>query len=121
MKQAFHRPDKLEEFRTALNYEAKLLCGVDEAYDLEKAADFLQQLSKSWKMSEDDVITITTQRVGDTIDKQLRMYVLRFMDMMEIPYSEEKIKERWGTLSAEAKSEVVDGVIDYMQRNKKDN
>lgn len=61
MKQDFHRQDRLEEFRVALNYEAKLLCGVDEAYDVEKAADFLQQLSKSWKMSEDDVITITTQ------------------------------------------------------------
>ena len=67
MKQDFHRQDRLEEFRAALNYEAKLLCGVDEAYDMDKAADFLQQLSKSWKMSEDDVITITTQRVGDMV------------------------------------------------------
>ena len=119
MKQDFHRQDRLEEFRSALNYEAKLLCGVDEAYDMEKAAEFLQQLSKSWKMSEDDVITITTKRVGDTIDKQLRMYVLRFLDVMKIPHSKERIKERWGTLSTEEKDEVVDGVIDYMQRNKR--
>ena len=117
MKQDFHRQDRLEEFRSALNYEAKLLCGVDEAYDMEKAADFLQQLSKSWKMSEDDVITITTQRVGDTIDRQLRMYVLRFLSMMEIPHSPEKIKERWETLPPEAKNEVVDGIISHLRAN----
>lgn len=117
MKESFH--SRLIEFRDALNAEAKLCCNVDNAYDLDKAADFLQQLSKSWKMSEDDVITITTQRVGDMVDKQLRMYVLRFLDMMKIPHSEERIKERWGTLSTEEKDEVVDGVIDYMQRNKR--
>jgi len=92
MKQDFHRPDKLEEFRRAVNFEAKLFCNVDEAYDLKKAADFLHQLSKSWKMSEDDVITTMVKSAEDMIDKQLRMYVLRFLDMMKIPHSPEKSK-----------------------------
>ncbi len=118
MKQDFHRQDKLEEFRTAINYETKLLYGVDEAYDPEKAADFLQQLSKSWKMSPDDVITITTQRVGDTIDKQLRDYVLRFADMMGIRFNEAEIKQRWETLSAKDKNYTVDGVISYLKKHK---
>jgi len=121
MKQGFHRQDKLEEFRRAVNFEAKLYCNVDEAYDSEKAADFLQQLSKSWKMSEDDVITTMVQSVEDTIDKQLRMYVLRFLDIMGIPHSPEKIKKRWGELSQEAKNEVTDGIINYMDEHKKQN
>ncbi len=118
MKQAFHNQDKLEEFRRAINYEVKLYCGVDEAYDSEKAADFIQQLSKSWKMSEDDVISTMVQSVKDTIDKQSRMYVLRFLDMMKIPHSSEKIKERWGELSQAAKDEIVDGTINHLGRQK---
>ena len=72
MKQEF---DRLEEFRKAINYEAKLYCNVDEAYTREKAAELLQQLTKSWKMNEEDVITVTTQRVCDTIDKIGRAHV----------------------------------------------
>lgn len=118
-KHEFDRLDRLEEFRKAINYEAKLYCGVDEAFSREKAADFLQQLAKSWKMNEDDVIATTTQRVRGTIDKQLRNYVLRFLNVMKIPFSEEKIKERWEALSDAEKNEVVDGVISYLQENKK--
>ena len=115
MKQEF---DRLEEFRKAINYEAKLYCNVDEAYTREKAAELLQQLTKTWKMTEDDVITVTTQRVCDTIDKQLRNYVLRFMDLEKIPYSEQEIKQRWEVLSNIEKNEVVDGVINYLDAQK---
>lgn len=117
MKHQFDRLDKLEEFRRAINYEAKLYCNVDEAFDREKAADFLQRLVKSWKMNEDDVITVTTQRVSDTIDKQLRNCVLQFADAMGIQFDESEIKQRWETLSTKDKNEVVDGVISYLQEH----
>lgn len=118
MKQEF---DRLEEFRKAINYEAKLYCNVDEAYTREKAAEFLQQLTKSWKMNAEDVITVTTQRVCDTIDKQLRDYVLRFMDLEKIPYSEQGIKQRWEALTSREKNEVIDGIINYMNKHRKQN
>ena len=117
MKQEFDRADRLEEFRRAINYEAKLYCNVDDAFDREKAADFLQQLVKSWTMNEDYVITVTTQRVCDTINKQLRNYVLQFADAMGIPFDEAKIKHRWETLSAKDRNEAVDGVISYLQEH----
>lgn len=117
MKQEFDRRRRLEEFRRAVNYEAKLYCNVDEAFSQEKAADFLQQLTKSWKMDEDDVITVTTQRVCDTIDRQLRNYVLQFADAMGIPFNEAEIKQRWETFSAKDKNEAVDGVISYLREH----
>ena len=119
MKQDFDKLDRLEEFRRAINYETKLYCNVDEAYDREKAADYLQRLAKSWRMAADDVISATINNVMDTLDKQFRMYVLRFLDMLKIPHSKEQIKERWANLSTAEKNEVIDGVINYMQRNKK--
>lgn len=118
MKQEF---DRLEEFRKAINYEAELYCNVDEAYTREKAAELLQRLVKSWKMKEDDVITVTTQRVCDTIDKQLRNYVLRFMDLARIPYSELEIKQRWEALTTQEKDVVLNGIINHMDKYRKQN
>lgn len=118
MKQEF---DRLEEFRKAINYEAKLYCNVDEAYTREKTAELLQRLAKSWKMNEDDVIAVTTQRVCDTIDKQLRNYVLRFMDLESIPYSELEIKQRWEALTTQEKDAVLNGIINHMDKYRKQN
>lgn len=115
IKQGFHSQDKLEIFKDALNIQAKLYCNVDNAFDLEKAADYLQQLTKSWRMAEDDVITTMVNNVKDILDKQSRMYVLRFLDIMRIPYSKEQIKERWRSLSAEDKREVTEGIISYLR------
>lgn len=69
-------------------------------------------------MNEDEVIAATTQRVRGTIDKQLRKYVLQFADAMKIPFDVAEIKQRWNTLSAEDKNEVVDGVIAYLDKQK---
>lgn len=81
MKPLFDKTDKIEKFQKAINYEAKLLCNVDEAFTREKAADLLQRLVRSWQMDEYDVTMTTIQSVQDTIDKRLRGYVLRFMDL----------------------------------------
>lgn len=116
MKQEF---DRLEEFRKAINYEGKLYCNVDEAYTREKAAELLQQLVKSWKMDEENVITVTTQRVCNTIDKQFRDYVLRFMDLERIPYSEQEIKRRWEALTTQEKDVVLNGIINYIDKYRK--
>ncbi len=118
MKQDFDRVDRLEEFRRAINYEAKLYCNADEAFSKKKAADFLQQLTRSWRMNEDEVIAATTQRVRGTIDRHLRKYVLQFADAMNIPYDEVEIKQRWNTLSEEDRNDVVDGVIAYLDKQK---
>ncbi len=119
MKQDFDRVDRLEKFRRAVNYEAKLYCNVDEAFSIGKAADFLQQLTRSWRMNEDEVIAATTQRVRGTIDKQLREYVLQFADAMKIPFDEAEIKQRWDTLTDEEKSKIADGMLAYMQEHGK--
>jgi len=119
MKQDFDRADRLEKFRRAINYEAKLYCNVDEAFSIEKAADFLQQLTRSWRMNDNEVIAATTQRVRGTIDKQLREYVLQFADEMKIPFDEAEIKQRWDTLTDEEKSEIADGMLAYMQEHEK--
>ena len=118
MKPLFDKTDKIEKFQKAINYEAKLLCNVDEAFTREKAADLLQRLVRSWQMDEYDVTMTTIQSVQDTIDKRLRGYVLRFMDLEKIPYSEQEIKRRWEVLSNIEKNEVVDGVINYLDAQK---
>ena len=110
--------DRLSEFRAALNIQAKLYCNIDNAYSMEKAEDYLNQLAKAWKMDIDSVITVMVKETRDLVDKRFRMYVLQFLDMMKIPHSEGQIKERWANLSIAEKNEVIDGVIDYMQRNK---
>lgn len=119
MKQEFDRRSRLEEFRRAINYEAKLYCNVDEAFSQGKAADFLQQLTKSWQMSEDDVIATQIKDVQDTIDKQLRQYVIRFLKLQQIPFDEAEVKQRWDTLSDKEKDEIADGVLAYMQEREK--
>lgn len=118
-KKTIKQSDKLRAFRDALNYEAKLYCNVDDAYDMEKANDFLNQLTKSWKMDADSVIANTIKRVQDILDKQSRMYVLRFLDMMNIPYSKEEIKDRWEHLSDAEKDKVIKGVIKCLQEGDK--
>lgn len=121
MKQEFDRTDRLEKFRDAINAQAKLYCGVDNAYDREKAADFLQQLVKSWRMDADSVITTMTRETQDIVDKQLRQYVIRFLELEQIPFDEAEIKRRWDVLTVEQKNEVVDGIINHMDKYKKQN
>ena len=121
MKPLFDKTDKIEKFQKAINYEAKLLCNVDEAFTREKAADLLQRLVRSWQMDEYDVTMTTIQSVQDTIDKRLRGYVLRFMDLEKIPYSEQEIKQRWETLTSQEKNEVIDGIINHMNEHRKQN
>lgn len=113
MKRRFDEADKIEAFRVAINCEAKLLCNVDDAFSQEKASDLLEQLTKSWKM---DLV-----RVQNTIDKRLLNYVLRFMDLEKIQYTEQEIRQELGTLSATEKCEVVDGIVDYLNNRKRSN
>lgn len=82
MKQQFDRPtpERLEEFKDAINAETRLFCNVKDAYDDERALAFLEQLTVSWKMSADRVITQMVSSVRDGLDKRLRYYVLRFAD-----------------------------------------
>lgn len=121
MKRQFDEADKIEAFREAINCEAKLLCNVDDAFSQEKASDLLEQLTKSWRMDEDNVIKITLVRVQNTIDKRLLNYVLRFMDLEKIQYTEQEIRQELGTLSAAEKCEVVDGIVDYLNNRKRSN
>lgn len=114
MKQRFDEADKIEAFRVAINCEAKLLCNVDDAFSQEKASGLLKQLAKSWRMDEDNVIKITLVRVQNTIDRRLLNYVLRFMDLEKIQHSEQEIKQKLETLSAEEKYEVVEGIVGYL-------
>ena len=116
MKPSF---DRLSEFRAALNIQAKLYCNIDKAYSMEKAEDYLNQLAKAWKMDTDSVISAMVKETQGIVDKRFRLYILQFLNMMKIPHSEEQIKEQWGTLSVAEKNEVVDGIIDYLQRNKR--
>lgn len=116
MKQEF---DRLEQFRMMLNAQAKICCNVGEAYDREKAADFLQQLTQSWKMGENDVIATITKEVLDIVDKKTCYYVVQFLRLQQISFNEAEVKQRWNTLSGKEKNEIANDVLAYMQGLKK--
>lgn len=113
--------DKLEEFRLALNVEAKSACGVENAFSREEAEATLQRLIKSWRMDKDRVIATMVHMAQGTLDKQFRSYVLRFLELEKIPYSEQEIKQRWETLTSKEKNEVLDGIINHMDKYRRQN
>ena len=94
MKQAFDRPtpERLKEFKDAINAETLLFCNVKDAYDDEKALAFLERLTVSWRMSTDRVITEMVSFVCDGLDKRLRYYVMQFLKLQQIPFDEEEVK-----------------------------
>ena len=121
MKRQFDRPtpERLKEFKDAINAEARLFCNAKDAYDDEKALAFLEQLTVSWKMSTDRVITEMVSSVRDGLDKRLRYRVLRFADAVGIKYDKGKIMRRWDTLTDAEKNGIADEIIDYLNKHKK--
>ncbi len=120
MKQKFDKPtpERLKVFKDAINVEARLFCSVKDAYDDEKALEFLKRLTVSWKMSTDQVITQMVSSARDGLDKRLRYHVLQFADMVGIKYDKEQIMLRWNTLTASEKDEIATGIIDYLNKHK---
>jgi len=121
MKQEFDKPtpERLKAFKDTINAETRLYCNVQNAYDDERALAFLEQLTVSWKMSADRVITKMVSSVRDELDKQLRYHVLQFADAVGIKYDKDKIIRRWNTLTDAEKNEIADGIIDYLNKHKK--
>ena len=121
MKPKFDKPtpERLKEFKDAINAETRLLCNVKNAYDDEKALAFLEELTVSWKMSTDHVITEMVSSVRDGLDKRLRYYVLRFADAVGIKYDKGKIMRRWDTLTDAEKNGIANEIIDYLNKHKK--
>lgn len=123
MKPKFDKPtpERLKEFKDAINAETRLLCNVKNAYDDEKALAFLEELTVSWKMSTDRVITEMVSFVRVGLDKRLRYYVLRFADAVGIKYDKDKIMRRWDTLTDAEKNGIADEIIGYLNKHKKQN
>lgn len=121
MKHQFDRPtpERLKEFKDAINAETRLLCNVKNAYDDEKALAVLEELTMSWKMSTDRVITEMVSFVRNGLDKRLRYHVLQFADAVGLEYDKDKIMRRWNTLTDTEKNEIADGIIDYLNKCKK--
>lgn len=121
MKPKFDKPtpERLKEFKDAINAETRLFCNVKDAYDDDKALAFLERLTASWKMSTDHVITEMVSSVRDGLDKRLRYHVLQFADAVGIKYDKDKIMRRWNTLTDAEKNEIADGIIDYLNKRKK--
>lgn len=111
-------PERLKAFKDAINAETQLLCNVKDAYDDEKALAFLEQLTVSWKMSTDRVITEMVSSVRDGLDKRLRYYVLQFLKLQQISFDEEEVKQKWATLSDDEKNKIVEDIIAYMKQQK---
>lgn len=120
MKQEFDRPtpERLREFKDAINAETLLFCNVKDAYNDEKALAFLERLTVNWRMSTDRVITEMVSSVCDGLDKRLRYYVMQFLKLQQIPFDEAEAKQKWATLSDDEKSKIVEGVIVCMKGQK---
>lgn len=121
MKHRFDKPtpERLKEFKDAINAETRLFCNVKDAYDDDKALAFLEQLTMNWKMSTDRVIAKMVSSVYSGLDKRLRYYVLQFADAVGIKYDKDKIMQRWDTLTDAEKNEIADGVINYMDEHQR--
>ena len=120
MKSGFDKTDKSEIFRRSMNILAKLNCNVSDAYDEERAAEYLKQLSQHWHQDEGYVIMAVAQMAQSQVDAQLRYLAHKAVEKLQLPITEEEFRENWENLSKEKKMGLVDGVINLLIGMKKE-
>lgn len=115
MKSEFDKTDKIAAFRCSINILTKLNCNVPDAYDEERAAEYLKQLSQHWHQDEDRVILTVAQMAQSQVDARLRHMVQQAIESLHLPITADDFRAKWNGFSREEKIGLVDEIISLVE------